>query len=108
MQNIVTEDEFKENQKEFNKILDEARQLRWKKLLDYGMSYQNFGYVGVLARMGDKYARVVQLYKKSLYDIAPNFENARDSLIDLINYAAMAVMELDKEVDDDYSAWENG
>lgn len=85
-------DELKDNHEQFQKILKECEQLRWKKLNDYGLTYNEYGYLGILVKLGDKYGRLKRIYltKKR------NFESERDSLIDLINYAVMGIMELDK------------
>lgn len=90
-------DILKEDHSYFEKIMDECRELRWKKLNDYGQTYDEYGYVGLLVKLGDKYGRLKQLYHKSLNNEKPNFETSRDSLIDLVNYSVMAIMTLDKE-----------
>lgn len=89
--------DLKNNHEQFKKILDECEALRWKKLNDYGLTYNEYGYVGLLVKLGDKYGRVKNLYKSSLEFKEPNFEPARDSLVDLVNYSIMAIMELDDE-----------
>lgn len=83
------------NHFKFKKIINECQELRWKKLNDYGITYNEYGYVGLLVKLGDKYGRIKQLYKKQLNDEQPNFETSRDSLVDLVNYAVMAIMEID-------------
>lgn len=88
---------LKKNQEQFRCVLNECEQLRWKKLNDYGPTYNEYGYVGLLVKLGDKYGRIKNLYKKSQENKQVNFESARDSLVDLLNYTAMAIMELDDE-----------
>ena len=76
--------------------MKECENLRWKKLNDYGLTYNEYGYVGLLVKLGDKYGRIKRLYEKSQDGEKPNFETSRDSLIDLVNYAVMALMEVNK------------
>jgi hypothetical protein len=85
------------NHKQFLEVMRECESLRRKKVDDYGLTYRDFGYVGVLVKLGDKYGRVKNLYEKSLKGEKPNFETSRDSLIDLVNYTIMAIMELDSQ-----------
>jgi hypothetical protein len=87
---------LKENHNEFKEIMKECENLRWRKLNDYGLTYNEYGYVGLLVKLGDKYGRIKRLYEKSLDGKKPNFETSRDSLIDLVNYAVMALMEVNK------------
>lgn len=87
---------LKENHNEFKEIMKECENLRWKKLNDYGLTYNEYGYVGLLVKLGDKYGRIKRLYEKSQDGEKPNFETSRDSLIDLVNYAVMALMEVNK------------
>lgn len=89
--------DLKENHEQFKGIISECEQLRWHKLNDYGPTYNEYGYVGLLVKLGDKYGRIKKLYQKSLSGERPNFESARDSLVDLVNYSVMAIMELDDE-----------
>lgn len=77
----------------FKSILKECERLRWKKLNDYGITYNAYGYVGLLVKLEDKYGRIKNLYNKQQ---KRSFESSRDSLVDLVNYAVMAIMELDK------------
>ena len=77
---------LEKNHNEFKEIMKECENLRWKKLND----------VGLLVKLGDKYGRIKRLYEKSQDGEKPNFETSRDSLIDLVNYAVMALMEVNK------------
>jgi len=86
--------ELQKNQTMFEQILHEAKELRWKKYQIYGNSYNSFGKVGVAVRLVDKVERIKNILNNpELQD----FESLRDSGIDLLNYAAMFVMELDEE-----------
>ena len=87
---------LEKNHNEFKEIMKECENLRWKKLNDYGLTYNEYGYVGLLVKLGDKYGRIKRLYEKSQDGKKPNFETSRDSLIDLVNYAVMALMEVNK------------
>jgi hypothetical protein len=77
------------------KIQNEARDLFEKKNKDYGDAFASYGPIGVLVRIGDKIRRLQSITKTGVTMIAD--ERMRDSLIDLHNYAAMAVLLLDEE-----------
>ena len=74
-------------------VQKEAHELFIKKNKDYGDSFANYGPIGVIVRMGDKIQRLVSI-KKNGINMVKN-EGIRDTLIDLHNYAAMAVMLID-------------
>ena len=69
------------------KLLDDMHDLYIKKNADYGNSvhdtYEKYGLVSFLVRMEDKLNRVRNLNK--------------DTLMDLANYAILAIMELKRE-----------
>ena len=75
----------------------EAFELFKKKITDYGDAFATYGPVGVIVRMGDKIQRLVSVSKEGVALI--NSESLRDTLIDLHNYAAMAVMLIDEKSD---------
>ena len=77
------------------KVHQEALELFKKKNADYGDSFANFGPVGVIVRMGDKINRLSSVTKNGVHFV--DNESIRDTLIDLHNYAAMAVMLIDEE-----------
>lgn len=81
--------------KQLEKIQLEAKKLFEHKNKDYGDAFANYGTVGVLVRMGDKIARLQTISKNSVTFV--NDEKMRDTLIDLHNYAAMAIMCLDND-----------
>jgi len=85
---------LKEDQKRFCKILWEAMKLRWRKLNDYGTSYQKFGSLGVVIRLSDKISRLERLIKGQKAKVTD--ENMKDTCLDIINYATMAIMLLDQ------------
>ena len=73
----------------------EAFELFKKKNRDYGDAFAEYGSVGVLVRIGDKIKRMSKISKAGVTLV--NDESLRDTLIDLHNYAAMAVMLLDEK-----------
>jgi hypothetical protein len=76
-------------------IQDEALQLFTKKNKDYGDAFAEYGTVGVIVRMGDKIKRLVSVSSSGVNLV--DTESIRDTLIDLQNYAAMAIMTIDDE-----------
>lgn len=80
---------------QMQKVHQEALELFKKKNADYGDSFANFGPVGVIVRMGDKINRLSSVTKNGVHFV--DNESIRDTIIDLHNYAAMAVMLIDEE-----------
>lgn len=76
-------------------IQTEALELFKIKNRDYGDSFSTFGSIGVLIRMEDKIKRCISITNNSI--ILVNNESLRDTLIDLHNYSAMAIMLLDEK-----------
>ena len=76
------------------KIQDEALELFIKKNTDYGDAFATYGTIGVLVRIGDKISRLNHITKNQVTLV--NDEKLRDTLIDLHNYAAMAIMLIDE------------
>ena len=74
------------------KIQAEGLELFIKKNADYGNSYKQYGLIGVLVRLQDKINRALNISKNGIH---VKDESLRDTLIDLHNYAAMALMESD-------------
>lgn len=81
---------------QFQAIQKEGLELFAKKNKDYGDAFAKYGTVGVLVRMGDKIARLQSITKNSVTLV--DDEKLRDTLIDLHNYTAMAIMCLDEKV----------
>ena len=75
-------------------VQKEGLELFKKKNQDYGDAFANYGVIGVLVRMGDKISRLQSITNKQVSLI--NTESIRDTLIDLHNYSAMAIMLLDE------------
>jgi hypothetical protein len=80
---------------QYGKVQKEAIELFKKKNADYGDAFANYGPIGVIVRMGDKISRLTSVTKSGVTMV--NTESIRDTLIDLHNYAAMAVMLLDED-----------
>ena len=75
----------------------EALELFARKNADYGDAFADYGPVGVIVRMGYKIRRLSTVTNSGINLV--NSENIRDTLVDLHNYAAMAVMLIDEETD---------
>lgn len=80
---------------QFENIQKEAKELFVKKNTDYGDAFANYGPIGVLVRVGDKLSRL-QTVTKNKIELVSN-EKIRDTLIDLHNYSAMALILLDED-----------
>jgi len=75
-------------------VQNEGLELFKRKNADYGDAFANYGPIGVLIRMGDKIQRLVSITDREVALV--NDESLRDTLIDLHNYSAMAVMLMDE------------
>ncbi len=75
-------------------IQTEALLLFMKKNIDYGDAFAEYGVIGVLMRIEDKLMRSMTITKKGVNLV--NDEGIRDTLLDLHNYSAMALMLLDE------------
>ena len=80
---------------QLSKVQDEALQLFKKKNHDYGDAFADYNVVGVLVRLGDKVKRCQSISKKGIQLVEG--EKLRDTLIDMHNYAAMAIMLMDEK-----------
>ena len=72
-----------------------ARELFKKKNVDYGDAFAEFGLIGVLVRIEDKIKRSLSISKSKIQLI--DDEKLEDTLLDLHNYAAMALMLMQEE-----------
>ncbi len=79
---------------QMKKIQSEALELFTKKNNDYGDAFAKYGPIGVLMRMEDKLHRYMSITRNGINLV--NDEGIRDTLIDLHNYSAMALMLLDE------------
>ena len=75
-------------------VQNEGLELFRKKNQDYGDAFATYGAVGVLVRIGDKIHRLQSITNKGITLVQD--ERLRDTLIDLHNYAGMAVMLMDE------------
>lgn len=79
---------------QLRKIQNDALELFTKKNIDYGDAFAKFGIIGVLMRIEDKIQRSLSISKNGVNLV--NDEGMRDTLLDLHNYAAMALMLIDE------------
>lgn len=79
---------------QFKLVQKEGYELFLKKNNDYGDAFAEYGPIGVLIRMNDKINRCKQINETGITLVED--ERMRDTLIDLHNYSAMAIMLLDE------------
>ena len=75
---------------QLRRIQSDALELFTKKNADYGDAFAKFGLVGVLMRIEDKIQRALSISKSGV--VLVDDEGIKDTLLDLHNYAAMALM----------------
>tara|TARA_B100000900_G_C20464476_1_gene668709 strand:- start:417 stop:758 length:342 start_codon:yes stop_codon:yes gene_type:complete len=80
---------------QYKKVHNEGLELFLKKNQDYGDAFANYGTIGVLVRLQDKLSRLMSVDRNSLRCV--DDETMRDTLIDLHNYSAMAIMLMDEQ-----------
>ena len=78
----------------YETIQKEAIDLFKQKNTDYGDAFTEYGVIGVLVRIGDKIKRLQTIENNKIALVSD--EKIKDTLIDLHNYAAMAIMLHDK------------
>jgi len=76
-------------------IQAEALALFIKKNADYGDAFAKYGVIGVIIRMQDKLHRAITITNTGVNLVKD--EGIRDTLIDLHNYAAMALMLINEQ-----------
>ena len=76
----------------------EGAKLFERKNKDYGDAFANYGPIGVIVRMGDKINRLTSVTNNGINLVKT--ESIRDTLIDLHNYSAMAIMLMDEKKTD--------
>lgn len=79
---------------QMKRIQESALELFARKNTDYGDAFAKYGVIGVLMRIEDKIQRSLSITKNGVNLV--NDEGIRDTLLDLHNYAAMALMLLDE------------
>tara|TARA_B100001989_G_scaffold252115_1_gene233166 strand:- start:1712 stop:2017 length:306 start_codon:yes stop_codon:yes gene_type:complete len=80
---------------QLSNVQKEALELFRKKNKDYGDAFAQYGPVGVVVRIGDKISRLSSISNNG---ISIETESMRDTLLDLHNYAAMAIMLFDEKL----------
>jgi len=88
--NLELEETTNSRVSQMQSIQNEGLELFKRKNQDYGDAFAKYGVVGVLVRMGDKIARLQSISTTSVSLV--DTESLRDTLIDLHNYSAMAIM----------------
>ena len=76
-------------------VQTEGLELFKRKNEDYGDAFAKYGVIGVLMRIEDKIQRSMSITTNGVNLV--NDESIRDTLIDLHNYAAMAIMLMDEQ-----------
>lgn len=76
-------------------IQQEALELFKRKNADYGDAFAKYGTIGVLMRIEDKIQRALSITKNGINLVQD--EGLQDTLLDLHNYAAMALMLLNEK-----------
>jgi hypothetical protein len=80
---------------QMKKIQAESLELFTRKNADYGNAFSEFGVIGVLMRIEDKLRRAMSITKNGVNLVKD--EGIRDTIIDLHNYSAMALMLMDED-----------
>jgi hypothetical protein len=75
---------------QLEKIHEKSLELFKKKNQDYGDAFAKYGALGVLVRISDKLQRYQTITKNQITLIED--ESLQDTLLDLHNYSAMALM----------------
>ena len=76
-------------------IQSKALELFTRKNADYGDAFAKYGVIGVLMRIEDKIQRSLSITKNGINLVSD--EGIKDTLLDLHNYAAMALMLLEED-----------
>ena len=82
---------------QMKKVQAEGLELFTRKNADYGDAFAKYGTIGVLMRIEDKIQRALSITQSGVNLIQD--EGIRDTMIDLHNYAAMAIMLLDEKIE---------
>jgi hypothetical protein len=75
---------------QMKEIQQKGLELFERKNKDYGDAFAKFGLVGVLVRIEDKIQRAISISNSGI--VLVDDEGLKDTLLDLHNYAAMALM----------------
>ena len=82
---------------QMREIQKQGYELFVKKNIDYGDSFAKYGIIGVLMRIEDKIKRAMTITYNGVNLV--NDEGIKDTLLDLHNYAAMALILLDEKIE---------
>lgn len=82
---------------QMREIQQQGYELFVKKNIDYGDSFAKYGVIGVLMRIEDKIQRAMTITKNGVNLI--NDEGIKDTLLDLHNYAAMALILINEKIE---------
>ena len=85
----IKKDERNEEQLKFEAILDECKDLRWKKNLDYGGAYKVCGTKGIIVRLVDKVMRLKNIVLDENDQTIP--ESVDQNLLDIVILAGNAL-----------------
>ena len=80
---------------QMKEIQSTALELFARKNADYGDAFAKYGVIGVLMRIEDKIQRSLSITKNGVNLVSD--EGIKDTLLDLHNYAAMALMLLQEK-----------
>ena len=78
---------------QFSNVQRTALEVFKKKNADYGDAFAKHGVIGVLIRIEDKIQRALSISKSGVTLV--DSESLQDTLLDLHNYAAMALLLVD-------------
>ena len=79
---------FKKYNYTFDTLYKNCRNIFEKKNNDYGDSFVDYGVIGILVRLGDKFNRINSLITKEVV----NYESIDDTIIDSFNYIILALI----------------
>jgi hypothetical protein len=80
---------------QMEEIQREGLELFCRKNAEYGDAFATYGAIGVLVRMGDKIKRLMSISSTKITMV--DDESMYDTLLDLHNYSAMALMLIKEE-----------
>jgi len=87
---LVYLSELCNQKKSIPEIQNMNRSLFIKKNKDYGSSFEDFGYIGIIVRINDKINRLKSLYKTKSCNV--DDESFEDTVNDLYNYTILGLM----------------
>jgi hypothetical protein len=85
----------KKRVEQMEEIQREGLELFRRKNADYGDAFATYGAIGVLVRMGDKVKRLMSISSTQITMV--DDESMYDTLLDLHNYSAMALILMKEE-----------